>query len=128
MILTAALAMLVVVGLMAGNVIAMPQTHTSKPFAGPKANKGTVTHSTEGGKSKLTLSDDFVVPDTPDPHWMFADSKGMRTLGPKLKIKNDGFNKSVTVPANVKDVAKVIIYCAWAETDLGEASFEKPVK
>ena len=43
--------------------------HTSSQFQGPKANKGHVTHSTQGGKSVLTLSDYFVVPDTPDPHW-----------------------------------------------------------
>ena len=39
-------------------------THTSKPFAGVKANTGTVRHSKEGGRSVLTLSDDFKVPDT----------------------------------------------------------------
>lgn len=107
---------------------ALAQTHTSKPFAGPKANKGTVTHTKEGGKSMLTLSDDFVVPDTPDPHWALVDSKGTMTLVQKLKVKNDGFNKKIEIPASVKDVAKVVIWCAWAETNLGEAAFEKPVK
>ena len=107
---------------------ALAQTHTSKPFAGPKANKGTVTHTKEGGKSMLTLSDDFVVPDTPDPHWALVDSKGTMTLVQKLKIKNDGFNKKIEIPSYVKDVAKVVIWCAWAETNLGEAAFEKPVK
>lgn len=102
--------------------------HASKPFAGPKANKGTVSHGVVNGKSMLTLSDDFVVPDTPDPHWMLVDSKGTTYLVQKLKIKNDGYNKSIEVPAYVKDVAKVIIWCAWAESNLGEASFEKPVK
>jgi uncharacterized protein YdeI (BOF family) len=124
-----ALVALLVAGLVAGTTVAAaPQSHTSKAFAGPKANKGTVTHTKEAGKSKLTLSDDFVVPDTPDPHWMFVDSKGVMTLGPKLKIKNDGYNKSVEIPAYVKDVAKVVIWCAWAETNLGEAAFDKPVK
>ena len=102
--------------------------HTSKPFAGPKANKGTVSHSVVNGKSMLTLSDDFVVPDTPDPHWMLVDSTGQQYLVQKLKIKNDGYNKSIEVPSYVKDVAKVIIWCAWAESNLGEASFDKPVK
>ena len=50
-------------------VSAMAQDmHTSSQFQGSKANKGNVTHSTRDGKSVLTLSDDFVVPDTPDPH------------------------------------------------------------
>lgn len=104
------------------------ESHTSKPFAGPKANKGTVTHTKENGKSVLTLSDDFVVPDTPDPHWMVVDSKGTTYLLAKLKIKNDGYNKSITLPAYVKDVSKVIIWCAWAESNLGEASFDRAVK
>ena len=50
--------------------------HTTGQFQGPKANKGHVTHSTRDGKSVLTLSDDFVVPDTPDPHWQVVDSDG----------------------------------------------------
>ena len=50
--------------------------HTTGQFQGPKANKGHVTHSTRDGKSVLTLSDDFVVPDTPDPHWRVVDSDG----------------------------------------------------
>lgn len=112
----------------AGNVFAGPKSHTSKPFMGPKANKGFVTHSTENGKSILTLSEDFVVPDTPDPHWRVMDSKGNVYDLAKLKVKNDGFNKTVTVPPYVKDVAKVIIWCAFAETNLGEASFDQPVR
>ena len=103
-------------------------SHSSKPFAGPKANKGTVTHSKVGGKSVLTLSDDFVVPDTPDPHWRVVDSSGTVYDLAKLKIKNDGYNKSMTLPAYIKDVKKVVIWCAWAETNLGEAEFEQVVK
>jgi hypothetical protein len=113
---------------LAGNVYADKNTHTSKPFMGPKANKGFVTHTRENGKSILTLSDDFVVPDTPDPHWRVVDSKGNVYDLAKLKVKNDGYNKSVVVPPAVKDIAKVIIWCAWAETNLGEASFDQPVK
>src|SRR5260370_21386654 len=48
--------------------------HTTGQFQGPKANKRHVTHSTRDGKSVLTLSDDFVVPDTPDPHSQVVDS------------------------------------------------------
>lgn len=120
---------LLILALATANIaLAGPMTHTSKPFMGPKANKGTVTHSKQGNKNVLTLSDDFVVPDTPDPHWMLVDSKGTTYLVQKLKIKNDGYNKTIEVPSYVKDVAKVIIWCAWAETNLGEASFDKPVK
>ena len=96
-------------------------------FAGSKANKGYVTMTKQNGKIVLTLSDDFVVPDTPDPHWRVVDSKGVIYDLQKLKIKNDGYNKSITLPAYVKNVAKVVIWCAFAEANLGEASFKTPV-
>ena len=123
------LAALMALSLVASSTVAAaPQTHTSKPFAGPKANKGTVTHSKVGGKNVLTLSDDFVVPDTPDPHWQVVDSKGTVYQLDKLKVKGDKYNKSITLPAYIHDVAKVVIWCAWAEANLGEASFDAPVK
>ena len=105
--------------------------HTSSQFQGPKANKGTVTHSVRGGKSILTLSDDFVVPDTPDPHWQLVDSDGNVYLVDKLKIKaliGDKYKKEIVIPSYVKNVAKVQIWCAWAEANLGEATFSSPVK
>jgi hypothetical protein len=104
--------------------------HTSSPFQGPKANKGTVSHSIRDGKSVLTLSDDFVVPDTPDPHWQVVDSNGQVYLLDKLKKKallGDKFQKEIVLPSYVKNVSKVIIWCAWAEANLGEASFSSPV-
>ena len=104
--------------------------HTSSQFQGPKANKGHVTHSKRDGKSVLTLSDDFVVPDTPDPHWQLVDSDGNVYLLDKLKKKaltGDNYQKEITVPSYVKNVSKVVIWCAWAEVNLGEASFSSPV-
>jgi hypothetical protein len=104
--------------------------HTTGQFQGPKANKGHVTHSTRDGKSVLTLSDDFVVPDTPDPHWRVVDSDGNVYDLDKLKKKafvGDKYQKEIVVPSYVKNVSKVIIWCAWAEANLGEASFSSPV-
>ena len=104
--------------------------HTSSQFQGPKANKGTVTHSVKDGKSILTLSDDFVVPDTPDPHWQLVDSDGNVYLVDKLKTKafiGTSYKKEIVVPSYVKNVAKVQIWCAFAEVNLGEASFSSPV-
>jgi len=104
--------------------------HTSSQFQGPKANKGTVTHSVRNGKNVLTLSDDFVVPDTPDPHWQVVDSDGQVYLLDKLKKKallGDKYQKEIVLPSYVKNVSKVIIWCAWAEANLGEASFSSPV-
>ena len=112
--------------ILATNALAA-QVQRSGRFAGPKAKTGFVTMTKQGGKIVLTLSDDFVVPDTPDPHWRVVDSKGTVYDLQKLKIKNDGYNKSITLPAYVKDVARVVIWCAFAETNLGEASFKSPV-
>ena len=104
--------------------------HTTGQFQGPKANKGHVTHSTRDGKSVLTLSDDFVVPDTPDPHWRVVDSEGNVYDLDKLKKKafiGDKYQKEIVLPSYVKNVSKVIIWCAFAEVNLGEASFSSPV-
>ena len=116
------------IALLAATSAFADQMHTSTKFAGPKANTGTVTHTIVDGKNVLTLSDDFKIPGTPDPHWQVVDSKGNTFLLNRLKIKGDKINQSITVPPYVKDVAKVQIWCAFAETLLGEAKFADPVK
>jgi hypothetical protein len=102
--------------------------HRSTPFKGVKANTGSVTHRRERGRSVLTLSEDFEVPDAPAPHWQVVDSKGRRFLLQRLDVKGDRVNRTIVVPPYVEDVAKVEIWCAWAETLLGEASFASPVR
>ncbi len=117
-------------GFSISSAFAQGGSHTSSQFQGPKANKGNVTHSTKDGKSVLTLSDDFVVPDTPDPHWQVVDSDGNVYLLDKLKTKafiGTNYKKEIVVPKYVKNVAKVQIWCAFAEVNLGEASFSSPV-
>ena len=119
--------------LLFGANLALAQSHVSKAFSGPKVNGGTVTHSVKDGKIVLTLSDDFKVPDTPDPHWQVVDSKGNTYLLQRLGVKalgglvKDRINTTITLPDFIKDVAKVQIYCAWAEAVLGEAPFNTPV-
>ncbi|MEZ5294486.1 MAG: hypothetical protein R2745_25625 [Vicinamibacterales bacterium] len=103
--------------------LAQAQSHTSMKFEGAKANTGTVTHSVMNGRNVLTLSADFVTPDTPDPHWQIVDSKGNVFLLQRIAIKEDKMNRSITLPAYIQDIAKVQIYCAWAEAVLGETSF-----
>lgn len=123
-----ALAMLaLVVAAVAVTGVFAADAHTTTVFSGAKVNGGTVVHSTKDGKSMLTLSADFKSPDTPDPHWQVVDSKGNVYLLQRLMIKGDKLNTSIVLPAYVKDVAKVQIWCAWAEALLGEASFQKPV-
>ena len=117
-------------GLSTSSALAQSGSHTSSQFQGPKANKGTVTHSIKDGKSVLTLSDDFVVPDTPDPHWQVVDSDGNVYLLDKLKTKafiGTNYKKEIVLPSYVKNVAKVQIWCAFAEVNLGEAKFSSPV-
>ena len=103
------------IALLAATAVWADETHTSTKFQGPKANTGTVTHSVKDGKNILTLSDDFKVPGTPDPHWQVVDSQGNTYLLQKLTIKGDKVNRSITLPTYVADVSKVQIWCAWAE-------------
>jgi len=102
--------------------------HTTNTFSGVKVNGGTATHSKQGNRHVLTLSDDFKVPDAPAPHWQVVDSKGNTYLLQRLVVKGDKFNKQIVVPSYVTDIAKIEIWCAWAETLLGEASFAAPLK
>jgi hypothetical protein len=118
-------AVLALAGIAALPAQADAQSHTSKKFSGAKVNDGTVTHVKENGKHVLKLSADFKVPDTPDPHWQVVDSKGNVFLLQRLGIKGDKVNTQIAVPAYVKDIAKVQIYCAWAEVVLGETTFDQ---
>ena len=122
----AVLAALAMIAFAAPIAFADMHEHTSGMFEGVKANTGTVTHSKDGNKNVLTLSDDFKVPDAPAPHWQIVDSKGNVYLLQRLTIKGEKYNKSIAVPSYIKDIAKVQIWCAFAETLLGEASFSKP--
>ncbi|MCC6293256.1 MAG: hypothetical protein IT164_11450 [Bryobacterales bacterium] len=101
--------------------------HTTTQFHGPKANTGTAMHTYENGKSILRVSDDFKVPDTPAPTWRIVDSKGVVYTLDAFKIKG-GEKRMVVVPPYVNNIAKVQVYCAWAEVLLGEAPFSSAVK
>jgi hypothetical protein len=113
---------------LAAQSFAADMSQKSGPFKGPKANTGFVTLSIEGGKIVLALSNDFKTPETPDPHWQVVDSKGTVYDLQKITIKDNKMNRKITLPSYVKDVGKVVIWCAWAETNLGEATFEKPIR
>jgi hypothetical protein len=115
--------------LLAAGVLAQTAAaETTGRFAGPKANTGTATFEKHGATRTLMVSEDFVVPDTPDPHWQVVDSKGTVYPLQRLDIKGDRVNRTIELPAYVPDVVKVQIWCAFAETLLGEASFAAPVK
>lgn len=124
----ALLSLLVAIGLLTATGSFAADVHTTRPFAGKTVNGGTVTHEIKDGKHILTLSSDFKVPGSPDPHWQVVDSKGTVYLLDRLKLKDDKVKTSITVPAYVPDIKKVQMWCAWAEVLLGEALFDSPVK
>jgi len=101
--------------------------HSTATFQGPKANTGTAMHTYENGKSILRVSSDFKVPDTPAPTWRVVDSNGNIYTLDAFKIKG-GEKRQVVVPSYIPNVAKVQVYCAFAEVLLGETSFSSPVK
>ena len=101
--------------------------HTTSKFEGVKANTGTATHGRTGNNDTLTWSDDFKIPETPAPHWQVVDTKGNVYLLNRLVIKGDKQNRTITLPVQINDVAKVQIWCAYAEVLLGEAAFSKPI-
>lgn len=103
------------------------EMHKTSQFQGAKANTGMAVHYNENGKSMLKVTEDFKVPDTPAPTWRVIDSKGGVYTLDAFKIKG-GEKRQIAVPAYIKDIAKVQVYCAWAEVLLGEAGFSSPVK
>lgn len=92
-------------------------------FQGVKANTGYAIETSENGRIKLAVSDDFVIPDTPAPSWQVIDSQGNTYLLNQFKIKS-GTNRSIVLPAYIKDVQRVQVWCSFAEVLLGEASFK----
>lgn len=109
--------------LAASPALADHDRHHSGPFQGVKANTGSVSHARVDGRHVLELSADFKIPDAPAPHWQIVDSRGNVYLLQRLDIKDNKFNRRITLPAYIRDIAKVQIWCAWAEVLLGEASF-----
>jgi hypothetical protein len=101
--------------------------HTTSKFEIVKANSGTATYARSGNNDTLTWSNDFKIPETPAPHWQVVDTKGNIYLLNRLAIKGDKQNRTIALPSYVHDVAKVQIWCAYAEVLLGEASFPKPI-
>ncbi|MDX2066722.1 MAG: hypothetical protein SFX74_13380 [Fimbriimonadaceae bacterium] len=100
---------------------------TSGTFKGVEVNGGKVMVVRDGKRLTLKASADFKVPNTPAPHWQIVDRNGNTYLLKQLKIAGDKKNLSVEVPNYIRDIAKVQIWCSFAEVNLGEASFAKPV-
>jgi len=121
------LSMVAATGLFVASIGFAADAHTTSKFEGVKANSGTAIHVRSGNNDTLTWSDDFKIPDAPAPHWQVVDTKGNVYLLNRLAIKGDKQNRTITLPTYVNDVAKVQIWCAFAEVLLGEASYAKPI-
>ena len=121
------LSMIAATGLFVASNGFAADAHTTSKFEGVKANSGTATHARSGNNDTLTWSDDFKIPETPAPHWQVVDTKGNVYLLNRLAIKGDKQNRTIALPAYINDVAKVQVWCAFAEVLLGEAPFSKPI-
>lgn len=121
------LSMVAATGLFVASNSFAADAHTTSKFEGVKANSGTAIHGRSGNNDTLTWSEEFKIPDTPAPHWQVVDTKGNVYLLNRLVIKGDKQNRTITLPVQINDVAKVQIWCAYAEVLLGEASFAKPI-
>jgi len=75
----------------------------------------------------LRVSSNFKVPDTPAPTWRVVDSNGNIYTLDAFKIKG-GEKREVVVPSYIPNIAKVQVYCAFAQVLLGDAGFSSPVK
>src|SRR2546426_10621389 len=121
------LSALIAVGLLSATSSFAADAHSTTMFAGVKANTGQAMHTREGNKDVLAVSDDFKIPETPAPHWQVVDSKGNVYLLNQLRIKDGKTNRKIALPPYIHDVAKVQVWCSFAEALVGEASFAKPI-
>jgi len=117
------LSAMLAVGLLSATSSLAADAHSTTMFAGVKANTGKAMHTRDGNKDVLAVSDEFKIPETPAPHWQVVDSKGNVYLLNQLRI-----NRKITLPSYIQDVAKVQIWCSFAEALLGEASFPASIK
>ena len=97
-------------------------------FKGIEVNGGMVDLYNVDGKHVLRLTPDFKIPKTPAPTWQIVDGMGNTFLLKQLKIAGDKTNRQVVLPSYIKSVAKVQIYCTFAEVVLGEAKFDQTIE
>jgi hypothetical protein len=96
-------------------------------FKGVEVNAGTASLYKMNNKYHLKWSDDFKIPGTPAPSWQIIDAKGNVYLLNQLKVAGDKQNRDIIIPSYIKSVAKIQIWCSFAEVNLGEASFKKAI-
>jgi hypothetical protein len=105
----------------------MMNEQTSGAFKGIEVNGGKVVFFKKDGKSMLRFSPDFMIPNSPAPHWQVVDAQGNVYLLNQLRLVGEKTNRQIVLPKHIKSVAKVQIWCSFAEVNLGEAAFAKPI-
>lgn len=104
-----------------------PMKIMSSTFNGPEVKGGSIVAMRNRDGLTLSLSDDFMIPGAPAPHWQVVDAAGNAHLLQRLQVVNDRVNRTIAVPSYVREVSRVRIWCAFAEVVLGEAAFSSPV-
>lgn len=99
----------------------------SGAFKGVEVNGGFASLYKKGNRWHLKASPDFKIPTSPAPHWQVIDSRGNVYLLQRLTLVGDKTNLDIALPSYIQSVAKVQIWCSFAEVNLGEASFAKAV-
>jgi hypothetical protein len=103
----------------------MKMDMTTGAFKGVEVNGGMATLYKKEGKFHLKVSSDFKIPASPAPHWQVVDGKGNVYLLQRFGVAGDKMNLDIALPSYVTSVAKVQVWCSFAEVLLGEASFAK---
>lgn len=96
-------------------------------FAGVEAKTGMAELYQKDGKNHLRVTADFKLPASPAPHWQVVDAKGNVYLLNQFRIAGDKTNRDIVLPSYIQSIAKVQVWCSFAEVLLGEASFSKPM-
>lgn len=105
----------------------MAMTSMTGKFRGVEAHSGMASLTKMKDGYHLKVSDDFMIPASPAPHWQVVDASGNTYLLQRFTIAGDKTHREIVLPKYVKSVAKVQVWCSFAEVLLGEASFSKAV-
>lgn len=105
----------------------MTDMKMSGMFMGIEAKTGSVSLYKMNGKYHLQVSKDFKVPPSPAPHWQVVDAKGNTFLLQRFNIAGDKMNSDIILPSYITSIAKVQVWCSFAEVNLGEAKFAKAI-
>jgi hypothetical protein len=100
---------------------------TTTRFTGKEVDRGTVTHEVKNGQHILTMSADFKLPGTPDPHWRVVDSKARSICWTASSSTRTRSIAPSACPSTSRTSPRSRCGVAWAEVLLGEGAFGSPI-